>query len=69
MLEGLPGSHVAAIDLGREAQVDSLDVFGKDECAGAEADGEQFCLQLAHTLGERRGDHDCGIGIARGSAD
>jgi hypothetical protein len=44
---------VAAIDLGREAQMDLLDVFGQDECARAEADGEEFCLQLAHALGER----------------
>jgi hypothetical protein len=44
---------VAAIDLGREAQMDLLDVFGQDECARAEADGEQLCLQLAHALCER----------------
>jgi hypothetical protein len=41
VLPSLPGSHVAAIDLGREAKVDSLDVLGQDVCAGAEADGEQ----------------------------
>jgi hypothetical protein len=60
VLQRLPGSHVAAIDLGREAKVDSLDVLGQDVCAGAEADGEQLGLQLAHALGERVGDHDCG---------
>ena len=50
---------MAAIDLGREAKVDSLDVFGEDVCAGAEADGQQLCLQLAHALGERVGHHNC----------
>lgn len=59
-LPSLPGSHVAAIDLGREAKVDSLDVLGQDKRAGAEADGEQLGLQLAHALGERVGHHDCG---------
>lgn len=50
---------MAAIDLRREAKVDSLDVFGEDVCAGAQADGEQFRLQLAHALGERGSHHDC----------
>jgi len=53
---------VAAIDLGRETKVDSLDVLRKDVCARAEADGEQLGLQLAHALGERVGHHDCGCG-------
>jgi hypothetical protein len=44
---------MSAIDLWREAKVDSLDVFGEDVCAGAKANGEQLGLQLAHTLGER----------------
>lgn len=61
VLPDIPGSHVAAIDLGREAKVDSLDVLGQDVCAGAEADGEQLGLQLAHALGERVGHHDCGV--------
>lgn len=61
VLQNLPGSHVAAIDLGCEAKVDSLDVLGQDVCAGAEADGEQLGLQLAHALGERVGYHDCGL--------
>jgi hypothetical protein len=52
---------VAAIDLGREAKVDLLDVFGEDVCTGAETDGEQLGLQLAHALRERVCRHDCSI--------
>ena len=35
-----------------EAHVDSLDVLGEKESAGAETDGEEFGLEFAHALGE-----------------
>ena len=36
------GTHVAAIDLGGEAHVDTGDFLGEDCCAGTETDGEEL---------------------------
>lgn len=46
----LPWPHVPALQPFGEAHVDPLDILGEDVCAGAEADGEELGLQLAHAL-------------------
>lgn len=49
----LPWTHVSAIDLLGKPQMYPLDIFGEDQSTGAESNGEEFGLQLAHALGER----------------
>ena len=39
VLEEAAGAEVAVVELGREVEVDALDVFGEDGGAGAETDG------------------------------
>lgn len=49
-----------------EAHMDPLDIFGEHESAGAETDGQELCLQLAHSL--REGYHVCDLSRAIGGA-
>lgn len=61
----LPWPHVAALLVLGKAHVYPLDIFGEYERPGAESDGQQLRLQLAHALGQGRHDgvEDCAIAI------
>jgi hypothetical protein len=50
----LSGTHVAAIDFGSEAHVDTRDFLGENCCAGTETDGEELCVFMSIFCGWRR---------------
>ena len=46
-----PGAEVPVVELGREVEVDALDVFGEDGGAGTETDGEELARGLVGRAG------------------
>jgi hypothetical protein len=50
----LSGTHVAAIDFGSEAHVDTGDFLGEDCCAGTETDSQELCVFMSIFCGWRR---------------
>lgn len=62
---GLPGSHVSAFLVLREAHMYPLDILGKHEGTGSETNGQQLRLQLAHALREGHHSENGGNAIGR----